>query len=101
MYLHLEDLQAMQSPLVTLGYHGYEHIDEYKETNETYIVNFEKAKSAMACLNNVIPFYAHTYGRATKENEAFLLGQGVTPVYVGGGKNYNQWRFIDRELLSK
>lgn len=101
LYLHLEDLQTMQSPLVTLGYHGYEHIDEHKETNETFIVNFEKAKSAMACLNNVIPFYAHTYGRATEENDAYLRSQGITLVYVNGSKNYNHWQYLYRELLTR
>lgn len=99
VYLLPEDLKAFQSPLVTFGYHGYEHIDERVETYETFVDNFEKCKMAMAALDNVIPFYAHTYGRATKQNDEYLIKQGITPVYVNGGKNYNQRQGIDRELL--
>lgn len=99
VYLLLNDLKNMQSPLVTLGYHGYEHINESKETHETFVENFEKCKMAMAGLPNVIPFYAHTYGQATKENDTYLLDQGITPVYVTGNKNYYDYSVIDREVL--
>lgn len=99
VYLLPEDLKAFQSPFVTFGYHGYEHIDESIETYETFVDNFEKCRRAMAALDNVIPFYAHTYGRATKRNDEYLIKQGITPVYVNGGKNYNQRQGIDRELL--
>lgn len=36
----------------------------------------------------------------TKQNDEYLIKQRITPVYVNGGKNYNQWKKIDRELLS-
>lgn len=101
VYLLPNDLKNMQSPLVTFGYHGFEHIDEGKESYEIFVTNFEKCRKVMADLENVIPFYAHTYGHATKENDAYLINQGVTPVYVSGGKNYNQWQFLDRELLTQ
>lgn len=101
VYLLPKDLKAFQSPLVTFGYHGYEHIDESVETYDTFVANFEKCRKAMEILDNVIPFYAHTYGFTTKQNDEYLKKQGITPVYVNGGKNYNQWRNIDRELLSE
>lgn len=100
VYMLTKDLKAFQSPLVTFGYHGYEHIDESVETYETFVANFEKCRKAMESLDNVIPFYAHTYGRTTKQNDEYLIKQMITPVYVNGGKNYNQWKKIDRELLS-
>lgn len=100
LYLTLEELiELTKSPLVTIGYHGYEHIDEYKETNETFVANFEKCKAVMIVLQNVIPFYAHTYGHTTEENDNYLQSQGITPVYISGGKNYNRWQYLDRELL--
>lgn len=99
VYLLPEDLKAFQSPLVTFGYHGFEHINESVETYETFAANFEKCRKAMEILDNVVPFYAHTYGRTTKQNDEYLIKQRITPVYVNGGKNYNQWRNIDRELL--
>lgn len=99
VYLLLDDLKALQSPLVTFGYHGYEHIDEYKESYEMFVANFGKCKITIAGLSNVIPFYAHTYGQATKENDTYLLDQGITPVYVTGNKNYYDHSVIDREVL--
>lgn len=101
LYLLLDDLKALQSSLVTFGYHGFEHIDESRESHNTFINNFENCRVAMKDLQNVIPFFAHTYGRMTKENDAYLLKQGITPVYVSGGKNYNKRHLIDRELLPK
>ena len=99
IYLLPEDLKAFKSPLVTFGYHGYEHINESVETYDTFVANFEKCRKAMKILDNVIPFYAHTYGRTTKQNDEYLIKQRITPVYVNGGKNYNQWKNVDRELL--
>lgn len=102
LYLALEELKELTKfPLVTIGYHGYEHIDEYKETNETFVANFEKCKTSMKILDNVIPFYAHTYGHATKENDDFLLKQNITPIFINGGKNYNHWQYLDRELMKQ
>lgn len=100
VYLLMKDLKAFHSPFVTFGYHGYEHIDESVETYETFVANFEKCRKAMESLDNVIPFYAHTYGRTTKQNDEYLIIQGITPVYVNGGKNYGISQHIDRELLS-
>lgn len=99
IYLLPEDLMAFQSPLITFGYHGFEHINESVETYDTFVDNFEKCRKAMEILDNVIPFYAHTYGHTTKQNDEYLIKQGITPVYVNGGKNYNQRQGIDRELL--
>lgn len=101
VYLLPEDLKAFQSPLITFGYHGYEHIDESVETYDTFVDNFEKCRKAMEILDNVIPFYAHTYGRTTKQNDEYLIKQGITPVYVNGGKNYGVSQYVDRELLSR
>ena len=101
VYLLSEDLKAFQSPLVTFGYHGYEHINESVETYETFVANFEKCRNAMKILDRVIPFYAHTYGCATKQNDEYLIKQGIIPVYVNGGKNYKDCQYIDRELLSQ
>ena len=100
VYLLLDDLKALQSPLVTFGYHGYEHIDESKESYEMFVANFEKCKVAMVDLQDVIPFYAHTNGLATKENDMFLKSINITPVFISGVKNYNQEGRIDRELLT-
>lgn len=100
LYLLLDDLNGLQSPLVTFGYHGYEHIDESKETYDVFVGNFEKCRTLMSQLDNVIPFYAHTNGLATKGNDMFLESINITPVFVNGVVNYNQESYIDRELLT-
>lgn len=99
IYLQFEDLKNLQSPLVTFGYHGYDHIDEGIESFEAFVSNFEKCKQAMNFLGNVVPFYAHTYGRTKKENDIFLANCGMTPIYINGGHNYTLERYLDRELF--
>ena len=100
LYLNIEDIQKISSPLVTFACHGYEHLDEWNIDENAFEQNVTKCVEAMHELPNVIPFYAHTYGHSKEENDESLYKHGLIPVYVSGNKNYNDASHIDRELIS-
>lgn len=101
IYLRKSDLDNMKSPLVTIAYHGYEHLDEWKMEERAFVQNVEKCERTLKVLPlEVIPFYAHTYGHAREEYNRILDNKKLTPVYVSGGENYADPTRIDRELIS-
>lgn len=101
IYLKMNDIESLHSPLITFAYHGYEHLDEWDMNKETFTQNLTQCIEAMQRdFPNVIPFYAHTYGHAKREYDAILHEHGLTPVYVSGNYNYNDASNIDRELVS-
>ena len=101
IYLKMNDILSIQSPYATFAYHGYEHLDEWDMNEETFTQNLTRCIETMQRdFPNVIPFYAHTYGHATKRYDAILHEHGLTPVYVSGNSNYNDALHIDRELIS-
>lgn len=101
IYLKKSDLDAINSPLVTIAYHGYEHLDEWKMDEHAFVLNVEQCERALQELPlKVIPYYAHTYGHAREKNDSILAKKKLTPAYVSGGANYNDSTRIDRELIS-
>lgn len=101
IYLKMNEILSIQSPSITFAYHGYEHLDEWDMNKETFTQNLTRCIETMQRdFPNVIPFYAHTYGHATKGYDAILHEYGLTPVYVSGNSNYNDASNIDRELIS-
>ena len=101
MYLRKEDIEALESPYVTFAYHGYEHLDELKLDEVAFTQNVILCEKSMESIfPHVIPFYAHTYGRTKRGNDAILSMHGLIPVYISGMKNYDNASRIDRELIS-
>ena len=101
LYLQLSDVRKLESPLITFGYHGYEHLDEWKIDEATFVQNLEQCIEVMKTqFPNVIPYYAHTYDHARVSNVEMLWRIGITPIYTAGNKNYNDGNRIDRELVS-
>lgn len=101
IYLRKSDLDNVKSPLVTIAYHGYEHLDEWKMDERAFVQNVEQCERALKVFPlKVIPYYAHAYGHAREENDCILTNKKLTPVYVSGGANYNDPTRIDRELIS-
>lgn len=101
IYLKKSDLDAIQSPLVTIAYHGYEHLDEWKMNERAFVQNVEQCGRLLPLLSlDVIPFYARTYGRSRKEYDTILKAHKLTSVHVSDGVNYNNPTRIDRELIS-
>lgn len=100
-YLSSEEVERLykQYPLVTIGSHGWEHVDATEQTEEEFRASIERTQDYLSKLPNYIPFHAYTWGRHTAKTNEILAEAGMKPVYMDGGKNYNDCDVIHRELM--
>ena len=98
-YLTYEELFAMDSPLIEIGSHGYEHTDASVMSEDVFRLHIENNIKILSSHPRYIPFHAYTWGRHTKDTDRILQSMNITPVYIDGMKNYNKPSIIHRELL--
>lgn len=98
-YLTKEDIFALTSPLIEIGSHGWEHTDASEISADEFIKNIELNAELLHNHPRYISFHAYTWGRHTSNSDAYLLQQGIKPVYIDDTMNYNDFRVIHRELL--
>lgn len=98
-YLTYEELFALNSPLIEIGHHGWEHTDATKMTEEKMTESLQKNIEILSSHPRYIPFWAYTWGRHSKPSDLCLENKMITPVLVMGGWNYQYVGYIDRENL--
>lgn len=100
-YLNAEEVAQLhkQYPLVTVGSHGWEHVDATMQTEEEFRESIKRTTIYLHQLPNYIPFHAYTWGRHTNATDSILIQMEITPITIMGGRNYNKFQIIDRELL--
>lgn len=98
-YLTKEELWALTNPLIEIGSHSWEHVRVTEQTDQ----EFEKSVASNVNLlnehSNYVSFWAYTYGAHSDKTDVYLQGKQIVPVYIDGGKNYNDAKVIHRELL--
>ncbi len=100
-YLVWDEVKSLAEiyPLVTIGSHGWEHIDVTTLTIEEFKQSITHSKAALAQLSNYMPFYAFPYGQYTREYVHLVKELGLVPLLVSGNQNVLYRGYIDRELL--
>lgn len=100
-YLSAEEVEQLyrQYPLVTIGSHGWEHADAMRQTEEKFRDSIQRTQAYLSSLPNYIPFHAYTWGNWNTKRNGILAVAGIIPVYMDGGKNYNDSNVIHRELI--
>lgn len=100
-YLSAEEVQNLhkQYPLLTIGSHGWEHVDASRQNIEEFRDSVIRSAKYLSKLPNYIPFFAYTWGRCTEQTNQLLNEMGITPLVIKGGVNYNDSRIIDREIF--
>ena len=101
-YLSSEEVERLykQYPLVTIGSHGWEHVDATEQAEEEFREGIQRTTAYLSSLLNYIPYHAYTWGRYTAKANRVLAEVGMVPVYMDGEKNYNDHDVIHRELIS-
>ena len=101
LYLTEKDLHSLSSDLSSVGSHGLEHIDATTLSDVGFKEQIQRNFNIIqdCCPINQIPFHAYTWGRHSDQTDSFLYCLGITPVLIDGAKNYNDPRYIHRELL--
>lgn len=90
----------MQCPLLTIGSHGWEHIDATKLTKDMFEESVNKSIMYLCKLPNYTPYFAYPYGRHNIETDNIIMKYHLVPLYVSGGDNYNNKEYIDRGLMN-
>lgn len=88
-----------QYPLVTVGSHGWDHVAATRQTEEEFRDSIQRTQAYLSSLPNYIPFHAYTWGHWNTKRNGILAVAGIIPVYMDGGKNYNDSDVIHRELI--
>lgn len=101
--MYITDEEAIhlyeQYPLVTIGSHGWEHIDAMRQTEKEFRESIKRTQDYLKRLPNYIPFHAYTWGHWNTKRNEILTEVGMNLVYMDGGKNYNDHDVIHRELM--
>ena len=98
-YLTRKELFALDSELIEIGSHGYDHSDASIMNKEEFVMHIEKNIEVLQTHPCYIPFHAYTWGRHTEMTDNILQSKRIIPVYIDGMKNYNTPIIVHRELL--
>ena len=86
-------------PLIDIASHGWIHKSCLKMTDEEFQENVKKSEEALVSMEGKTNYYAFAYGYNGHSQINYLKSVGLIPVFMDGGKNYNDESSIHRELL--
>ena len=98
-YILYDQLWSLNSQLISIGMHGYEHIDA---TNQSIKEFYDSTARCIAVLSNhprYIPYYAYTWGRYTDSTQKILKKLKIIPVLTDGESNYRYHLGIERRPI--
>ena len=98
-YIVYDQLWSIDSKLITIGMHGYEHIDATKQSIKEF---YDSTARCIAVLSNhprYIPYYAYTWGRYTDSTQNILKKLKIIPVFTDGESNYKFHSGIGRRPI--
>ena len=99
LYLNETELNAIDSPMITIGMHGYEHVNSEQLEVNLFEEHVNKCIEAMQSHPRYISFFAYPYGRHTEQTDKVLEKKNVVPVYIDKMNNINNVTCVHRELL--
>lgn len=98
LYMTQEQIDQLQSPLIEIAIHGWEHIAVPEMLEEEFKTQTRLAVDRLETHPRYIPYYAYTYGRYTNRSVEILRQYQMIPVLCDGMKNYTWDGFIHREI---
>lgn len=96
LFLSKEELFALDSPLISVGLHGHEHLNATKQSADEFRDNLEKNKNILSAHKRFAPFYAYAWGRRNAKTDRIVREMGLVPVLVNGMRNDNNKGYINR-----
>lgn len=98
-YLTKEQLFQLNSPLLTISLHGYEHLDATQETPSEFVDNVRACQEILSQHPCYRPYFAYPWGKHNAGTDRILRDMGLVPVLVDGMMNYHGSKHIHRECL--
>lgn len=98
-YMSRDQVFQLQSPLISIGSHGNEHLKATSLNEQQFRNNVLKCKEVLETHPCYVPFFAYTWGAHNKITDRVLNDMGLVPVLVDGELNYGDPRFVHRECI--
>jgi len=98
-YLTHDDLAQITSPLVTIGMHGYQHLDCAAQTPSDFRQNVAACIDALGSHPRYIPYFAYPWGNHTPSTQQTLRDMRITPVLCDGRSNHRYSDGISRRCI--
>ena len=96
LFMSKEELFGLDSPVVSVGLHGHEHLDATNRSEEEFHKDVEKAKSILFSHPRYVPFYAYAWGHHNVKTDRIVREMDLVPVLVNDMKNDNNTGYINR-----
>ena len=89
----------LNSPLLTVSLHGYEHLDATKESEIEFAENVLACQEILSSHPCYRPYFAYPWGNHNSETDIIVRDMGMIPVIVDGKMNYHGSEVIHRECI--
>ena len=98
-YITYDQLWALNSPLVTVGMHGYEHDDATLQSMTEFTESVNRCIELLRPHSRYIPFFAYTWGKFSDTTQQILKEKDIIPVLTDGESNYHYRYGIGRKPI--
>lgn len=98
-YMTYEQLFSLTSPYVSIGLHGYEHINAKDQPLIDFRQNVIMCDNILKKHPRYVPFFAYPWGGHTAETDQVLKENGLVPVLVDGMVNREPSSVIHRVCI--
>lgn len=88
MFISREQLNALSSPLVTIGVHGYTHLHATTQTEKEFAEDVAMARKELQDYPLYQPYYAYPFGSHSAKTDQYVHQSGMIPVLCDGKTNY-------------
>lgn len=99
LYCTKERLFAFSSPMLSVGIHGFTHDRATDLSEEEFECQLHVCQKQLCQHPGYIPYFAYPYGSRNNSTDKVLWEKGIIPVLADGTVNYNDPRYIHREIL--
>lgn len=100
-YISKEELWALKSEYVTIGMHGFEHLDATKQSEEEFNDSIERSIESIGSHERFILYFAYTWGNYNRMTQRVLAEKKIVPVLTDGLPNFQYGRGISRKSLEE
>lgn len=98
-YMSDEQVFLLNSPLISIASHGYEHLDESSLEESSFRDNIQESIKVLSSHPRYIPFHAFPWGKHNQMTDQVLKEIGLIPVLADGISENFSPQIIHRKCI--
>lgn len=98
-YITQEELDALDSPLITIGMHGHLHDNVADKSEQQFVASLKTCEKILQKHPRYVPFFAYTWGSFSKVSQQVLKKNDIIPVFSDGESNYHYSDGVSRRAI--